>query len=208
VLRTRGASGIGGGMSFCEHPSFPKVIAAPSAVVYGRVTIGAGSSFWPNAVVRAECAEVRIGRVTNLQDFTMVHVGYDHPTVIGDFCSITHHATIHGATVGDACLVGIGAVLMDGVVLGAGSIVAGGAVLTEGSVFEPGSIVAGVPARTIKQRDSSRENRMNAWLYHRNAAAYARGEHRAWDGSDFDSWKSALLAELSTDADLRRLADL
>jgi hypothetical protein len=49
---------------------------------------------------------------------------------------------------------------------------------------------------------------MNAWLYHRNAAAYARGEHRAWDGSDFDSWKSALLAELSTDADLRRLADL
>jgi carbonic anhydrase/acetyltransferase-like protein (isoleucine patch superfamily) len=195
-------------MKFHEHPVFPKVLAAPSAVVCGRVAIGGGSSIWPNAVVRSECAEVRIGRVTNLQDFTMVHVGYDHPTIIGDFCSITHHATVHGATVGDACLIGIGAVLMDGVVLGAGSIVAGGAVLTEGSVFEPGSIVAGVPAKAIKRRDSSRENRMNAWLYHRNAAAYARGEHRAWDGSDFDAWKKALLLELATDADLQRLGGL
>jgi carbonic anhydrase/acetyltransferase-like protein (isoleucine patch superfamily) len=94
------------------------------------------------------------------------------------------------------------------VVLGAGSIVAGGAVLTEGSVFEPGSIVAGVPAKAIRRRDSSRENRMNAWLYHRNAAAYARGEHRAWDGSDFDAWKKALLVELATDADLQRLQGL
>jgi len=195
-------------MNFREHPGHPGVLMAPSSAVYGRVAIGAGSSIWPNAVVRAECAEVRIGRVTNLQDFVMIHVGYDHPTVIGDFCSITHHATIHGATVGDGCLVGIGAVLMDGVVLGAGSIVAGGAVLTEGSVFEAGSIVAGLPAKAIKRRDSSRENRMNAWLYHRNAAAYARGEHRAWDGSDFDAWKSLLLAELATDADLRRLDGL
>jgi carbonic anhydrase/acetyltransferase-like protein (isoleucine patch superfamily) len=205
VLRTSGACGIGCGMKLSEHPGFPGVLAAPGATVCGRVAIGAGSSIWPNAVIRSECAEVRIGRVTNLQDFTMIHVGYDHPTVIGDFCSITHHATVHGATVGDACLVGIGAVLMDGVVLGAGSIVAGGAVLTEGSVFEPGSIVAGVPAKAIKRRDSSRENRMNAWLYHRNATAYARGEHRAWDGSDFDRWKSELLAELATDADLARL---
>lgn len=178
---------------------------APTAAIYGRVAIGAGSSVWPNTVARAECQYVRIGRVTNLQDFVMIHVGYDHPTVIGDFCSITHHATVHGATIGDACLVGIGAVLMDGVVLGAGSIVAGGAVLTEGSVFEPGSIVAGVPAKVIKRRDSTRENRMNAWLYHRNAAAYGRGDHRAWEGREFDEWKSVLIAELATDADLARL---
>lgn len=191
-------------MTDTSKPSFPGVFVAPTAAVYGRVGIGAGSSIWPNAVVRAECQHVRIGRVTNLQDFVMVHVGYDHPTVIGDFCSITHHATVHGATVGDACLVGIGAVLMDGVVLGAGSIVAGGAVLTEGSVFEPGSIVAGIPARTVKHRDSARDNRFNAWLYHRNAAAYARGDHRAWDGPEFEEWKSALLVELATDADLRR----
>ena len=137
----------------------------------------------------------------------MIHVGYEHPTVIGDFCSIAHHATVHGATVGDACLVGIGAVLMDGVVLGAGSIVAGGAVLPEGVVFEPGSIVAGVPAKAIRRRDCSRENRFNAWLYHRNAQAYARGDHRAWDGPEFESWKKALFADLATDADLLRLDD-
>lgn len=181
---------------------------APSASLFGRVAIGAGSSVWYNAVVRAECEEVRIGRATNVQDFVMIHVGYDHPTVIGDLCSITHHATVHGATVGDACLIGIGAVLMDGVVLGEGSIVAGGAVLTEGSVFEPGSIVAGVPAKAIRRRDCSRENRLNAWLYHRNAQAYGRGEYRAWSGPEFERWKAALAAEVSTGADRRRLDEL
>lgn len=184
---------------------FPGVFTAQSAAIFGDVAIGAGSSVWTNAVVRAECQSVRIGRLVNLQDFVMIHVGYDHPTTIGDFCSITHHATVHGATVGDACLVGIGAVLMDGVVLGAGSIVAGGAVLTEGSVFEPGSVVAGIPAKVIRRRDSTRENRLNAWLYHRNAAAYARGDHRAWDGSEFEAWKARLIEELASDADLRRL---
>lgn len=205
LLRTRRECGIGVGMSEPRSGRFAGVHVAASAQIYGEVAIGAGSSVWPNAVVRAECRHVRIGRVTNLQDFVMIHVGYDHPTEIGDFCSITHHATIHGATVGDACLVGIGAVLMDGVVLGAGSIVAGGAVLTEGSVFEPGSIVAGVPAKAIKRRDSTRENRLNAWLYHRNALAYARGDHRAWHGEEFERWKAGLLGELETDADLERL---
>jgi carbonic anhydrase/acetyltransferase-like protein (isoleucine patch superfamily) len=184
------------------------VFVAPSALLFGEVSIGAGSSVWHNAVVRAECQFVRVGRVSNLQDFVMVHVGYDHPTVIGDFCSIAHHATVHGAVLGDACLVGIGAVLMDGVVVGEGSIVAGGAVLTEGSVFEPGSIIAGVPAKAVKRRDSSRANRMNAWLYHRNADAYRRGEHRAWTGEEFERWKAVLLAELGSDADLARLAAL
>lgn len=178
---------------------------APGAQLYGQVEIGAGSSVWPHAVVRSECGSVRVGRLSNLQDFVMIHVGYDSPTVIGDFCSIAHHATVHGATVGDDCLVGIGAVLMDGVVLGAGSIVAGGAVLTEGSVFEPGTIVAGIPAKAVKRRDCARENRMNAWLYHRNSLAYARGEHRAWEGTDFERWKQDLLVELATDADRNRL---
>jgi carbonic anhydrase/acetyltransferase-like protein (isoleucine patch superfamily) len=190
------------------HADFAGVFSMPSAAVFGDVRIGRGSSLWMHAVIRAECQHVRIGRCSNLQDFSMVHVGYDHPTVIGDFCSITHHATVHGATVGDACLIGIGAVLMDGVVLGAGSIVAGGAVLREGSVFGPGSIVAGVPARAIRQLDCARENRMNAWLYHRNAAAYARGEHRAWDGPGFEQWKAELIRELGTDADLLRLDGL
>lgn len=191
-----------------EDDRWSGVLLARSAAIYGQVAIGEGSSVWPNALVRAESHQVKIGRLTNLQDFVMIHIGYDHPTIIGDFCSITHHATVHGATVGDACLVGVGAVLMDGVVLGAGSIVAGGAVLTEGSVFEPGSVVAGVPAKALKRRDSSRENRVNAWLYHRNALAYARGEHRAWTGPEFEAWKEGLLAEVAVDEDLARLDSL
>jgi len=140
---------------------------------------------WPQCVLRAECQEIRIGRHTNLQDFVMVHVGYDDPTVIGDFCSITHRATIHGATIEDDCLIGIAAIVMDRAVVGRGSIVAPGAVVTEGSVIPSGSIAAGVPARVIKTRDSAAENRLNAWNYWLNARAYARGEHRAWDGAEF-----------------------
>ena len=163
----------------------PGAWIAPSAELYGRVTIGEGSSLWPQCVIRAECQEVRIGRHTNLQDFVMIHVGYDHATIIGDFCSITHHATVHGATIEDCCLIGINAVIMDGAVIGRGSIVAPGAVVTEGKIIPPNAIVAGVPGVVIREQDSSAENQMNAWNYWRNAQAYARGDHRAWDGEGF-----------------------
>ncbi len=175
---------------------------APSAQLYGRISIAAGSSVWHNAVLRSECMEIRIGRMTNIQDFVMVHVGYDDSTVIGDYCSITHHATIHGCRIGDHCLVGIGAVVMEGVEIGAGSIVAGGAVVPEGKVFGPGSIVAGVPAKRIAERDSARANRMNAWLYHRNAQLTRSGELRAWEGPEFERWRAAKQAEVDADRDL------
>ena len=178
----------------------PDAWIAPSAEVYGRVTIGAGSSVWPHAVIRAECQQVTIGRATNLQDFVMVHVGYEHPTRIGDHCSITHHATVHGATLEDDCMVGIGAVLMDGAVIGRGSIVAPGAVVREGMVVPPHSIVAGVPAKVVRERDSTVANRMNALNYQRNAAAYRRGEHRAWDGDEFRTWVWETLRELNDTA--------
>lgn len=161
---------------------------ADSAELYGQITIGAGSSVWPKCVIRAEAQEVVIGRHTNVQDFVMIHIGYDVPTHIGDFCSITHHATVHGATVEDDCLIGINAVIMDGAVIGQGSIVAPGAVVTEGTIIPPHSIVAGVPGKVIKTRDSSAENRLNAWNYHRNAQAFRRGDHRAWHGEDFKTF--------------------
>lgn len=169
----------------------------PSALLYGRVSVGEGSSIWPHCVVRAECHEVEIGHHTNLQDFVMVHVGFEHPTRIGDFCSITHQACIHGAVIEDDCLVGIHAVIMDGAVIGRGSIVAPGAIVTEGTVVPPHSIVAGVPAKVIKQRDSTAENRLNAWSYHRNARAYAEGNHRAWDGADWEAWREQKRREIA-----------
>jgi carbonic anhydrase/acetyltransferase-like protein (isoleucine patch superfamily) len=174
---------------------------APSAQLSGRITVGAGSSVWHNAVARAECEGIRIGRLSNIQDFVMIHVGYDHPTSIGDFCSITHHATVHGCTIEDECLVGINAVVMDGAVIGRGSIVAGGAMVTEGKVFPPQAIIAGVPARQIGERDSGRENRMNAWMYHYNAEATRAGNFRAWVGPAYEAWHRAKSAEVEAGRD-------
>lgn len=183
----------------------PQVFVAPTAQIFGNVQIGPESSIWHNVVIRAESHFVRVGRYTNLQDFVMIHIGYDNATEIGDFCSITHHATIHGCKIEDDCLVGIGAVVMDGAIIGRGSIVAGGAMVRENAVFTAGSIIAGVPAKQIGERDSARGNRRNARLYHRNAEAVKRGDHRAWTGPEYERWLQKLDEKLETDADLTGL---
>lgn len=180
----------------------PSVWAHESSYLYGRVAIGQGSSVWPNVVMRAEMHHIEIGRMTNIQDFVMIHTGATTPTIIGDFCSITHHCTIHGATIGDACLIGINATIMDGAVIGAGSIVAGGAFVPEGKEYPPNSIIMGAPAKVKAERDNHQANRMNAWLYNRNAEFYAQGRHDAWSSDDFDAWREAKAAEIATDADL------
>src|SRR5262245_11410049 len=159
----------------------------PTARVYGRVEIGADCSLWPYTVIRAEGAHVRIGRCTNLQDHTMVHVGYRTATVVGDNCSITHRAVLHGCTIGDNCLIGIGATVMEGAVIGENSIVAGHAYVADNTVIPPCSIVMGTPAKVVSTRNSFVANRVNAMLYLRNALAYARGDHRAWDGPGYET---------------------
>ncbi len=180
----------------------PSAWVAPSAQLYGRVQVSADASIWHNAVIRAECHDVRIGRMSNIQDFVMIHVSYECGTVVGEFCSVAHHTTLHGCVVEDHCLVGIGATIMDRAVIGRGSIVAGGAFVKEGSVFPPGSIIAGMPAKVIRERDMARDNRLNAWLYHRNADHYRRGLHRAWDGPEFDAWLAETTARVARDGDL------
>ncbi|MEM1316354.1 MAG: gamma carbonic anhydrase family protein [Pseudomonadota bacterium] len=162
----------------------PAALVHDTALIHGRVRLAAGVSVWPNVVIRAEAHRAEIGANTNLQDFVMVHVGYETPTIVGRNCSITHHVTIHGCEIGDDCLIGINATVMDGAVIGPGSIVAGHAIVTEGAVFPAHSIIAGTPARLVKTRDCAAANRTNAEWYARNAAAYARGVHRVedWDG--------------------------
>ena len=173
----------------------------PTARITGRVSIGEGASIWPFTVIRAESMEVRIGRRTNLQDHVMVHIGYTTPTIIGDNCSITHRVVLHGCTVGDDCLIGVGATVMDGAVIGEGSIIAGHSFVREGQLIPPRSIVMGTPAKVVRTIDSRAANRLNAWLYHRNAQHYARGDHRAWDGPEFEAAhaaeKARIAAELS-----------
>jgi len=161
----------------------------PTALVYGRVRIGEGASLWPHAVVRAELHAVTIGPFANLQDFAMVHVGSATGTHIGAHCSIAHRACVHGAWIGDNCLVGIGATLMDGAVLGENSIVAGHAIVTQNQTIPPNSVVAGVPGRVVASRNNWVATHLNALLYHRNAEAYARGDHRIWSAeAGGDRW--------------------
>jgi carbonic anhydrase/acetyltransferase-like protein (isoleucine patch superfamily) len=172
----------------------------PTVRVYGAVEIGPEASLWPYAVIRAEGFAVRIGRRTNLQDHVMVHVGYNAPTIVGDYCSITHRAVLHGCTIGDNCLIGIGATVMEGVVIGANSIVAGHSYVAENTVIPPNSIVMGTPAKVVRTRNSFVANRVNAMLYLRNALAYARGDHRSWDGPEYEAearrWREEAEREL------------
>ena len=164
----------------------------PTARLFGEVEIAVDASVWCNVVVRAESDRVVIGPRTNIQDFVMIHVGSGTGTVIGADCSITHHVTLHGCTIGDACLIGIGATIMDGCMIGEGSIVAGGAFLKEGTVIPPHSIVMGSPGAVTKTRDNTLANRMNASLYRRNAEAYAVGDYRLWSR---DSFRTEMMAE-------------
>lgn len=163
----------------------------PTARIFGAVEIGEGASLWPYAVVRAESQKVQIGAFSNLQDHVMAHVGYHAPTIIGRYCSITHRVVLHGCTIGDNCLIGIGATLMDGVVVGGNSIVAGHAFLREGTIVPPNSIVMGTPAKVVRTANSYVANRLNAMLYHRNGLAYAKGDHRAWDGPAYEAEMAA-----------------
>ncbi len=152
---------------------------AASAELYGKIEIADGVSIWSNVVMRAESSHIEIGAFTNIQDFTMIHIA-DGPTVIGEYCSITHHCTIHGATIGDNCLIGINATIMDGAVIGENSIIAGNSLVREGAVIPANSIVAGTPAKVIAQRNNFVANRLNALAYYDNGIAYSQDNHRVW----------------------------
>jgi len=125
-----------------------------AAVVIGDVSIGAESSVWPAAVVRGDVHRIRIGARTNIQDGAVLHVTHVHDDApgghaleIGDEVTVGHRAVLHGCQVGDRCLIGIGATLLDGVVVPKGTIVAAGALVTPGKHLEPGYLWLGAPAR-------------------------------------------------------------
>jgi len=108
----------------------------------------------------------------------MVHVGNDTPTIVGEDCSITHRVTLHGCEIGDRCLIGINATIMDGAKIGANSIVAGHAIVMQNQTFPENSVIAGVPAKLIATRDSGKANLLNARFYEAIARGLARGEER------------------------------
>ncbi|WP_430398857.1 gamma carbonic anhydrase family protein [Ferrovibrio sp.] len=152
-----------------------------TAHIYGKVRLEKGSSVWINVAMRAENFEIVVGEYTNIQDFSMIHIGGQTATHIGSHCSITHHCNIHGCTIGDNCLIGIGATIMDGCVIGNNCIIGGAAFLKEGTVIPDNSVVVGAPGKVIKTQNNYVRNRLNAYLYYRNALAYKQGQYREWD---------------------------
>ena len=124
---------------------------APNATIVGDVTMGSDCSIWFNAVLRGDVHYIKMGNKVNVQDGAVIHCTYlKHPTTIGNNVSIGHNALVHGCTIHDNVLIGMGSIVMDGCVVHSNSIVAAGAVVLEGTIVEEGSIYAGVPAKKVK----------------------------------------------------------
>jgi len=130
--------------------------------IIGDVVIGENSSVWYNTVIRGDVNYIRIGSGTNIQDMSMLHVTIKkHPLIIGNNVTIAHSVTLHGCTVRDNAMIGIGAICLDGSVIESNSIVAAGAVVLEGFVVPEGTLVAGVPAKVVKKLNSEEIEHLN-----------------------------------------------
>lgn len=142
ILSVRGKTPILGGNNF----------VAPNATIIGDVVIGEDCSIWFNAVIRGDVNSIKIGNKVNVQDGVMIHCTYQKTTTnIGNNVSIGHNAVIHGCTIHDNVLVGIGAIIMDGCIVHSNAIIAAGAVVLKDTIVEEGSIYGGVPAQKIKE---------------------------------------------------------
>ena len=128
----------------------PTAFIASGAVVLGDVSLGRDASIWYNCVVRGDMAPIVIGEETNIQDLTVVHVDEGVPCTIGRRVGVGHRAILHGCTIGDGALIGMGAVLLNGVRVGAGAVIGAGAVLAEGLEVPSGMLVLGIPGRVVR----------------------------------------------------------
>ncbi|MGJ8639308.1 MAG: gamma carbonic anhydrase family protein [Opitutaceae bacterium] len=124
---------------------------AKGAVVIGSVSLGPNSSVWHGSVLRADINSIEIGEASNVQDGTMVHLSDDYGVKVGKYVTIGHAAMIHACEIGDGCLIGMKATILDGAVIGAESIVGAGALVTKGTIVPEGSLVIGMPAKVVRQ---------------------------------------------------------
>jgi carbonic anhydrase/acetyltransferase-like protein (isoleucine patch superfamily) len=175
--------GIGGKEPRVDGDAF----VAPTASVIGDVTLHAGASVWYGAVLRGDVERISVGASSNVQDNCTLHADPGFPVTVGERVSIGHNAVVHGATVGDDCLIGMGATVLNGAVIGAGSLVAAQALVPQGMEVPPGSLVAGVPAKV--RRELSPEERegltLNGTMYAELAKAHheVHGEPRRSGGA-------------------------
>jgi carbonic anhydrase/acetyltransferase-like protein (isoleucine patch superfamily) len=157
----------------------PTAFIAPTASVMGDVALGEESSVWYGAVLRGDMAAITIGARTNLQDGTIVHVDAGVPCTVGARVGVGHRVILHGCTVEDDCLIGMGSVLLNGVRIGTGSVVAAGAVVPEGMTVPPGSLVMGVPGRIVRPVGEALAKRIaGTWAHYvEQARAHRAGKY-------------------------------
>lgn len=158
----------------------PTAWVAPSAELVSDVHLGEGASVWFGAVVRADNTPIVIGARSNVQEGAMLHSDPGAPLTVGADCTVGHHAILHGCTLGDAVLVGMGAILLNRVVIGDECLVGAGALVTEGKRFPPGQLIVGSPARAVRAlTDAERAGlRLSAAHYVDKARACAEGWRR------------------------------
>ena len=161
---------------FHPHQTHPTAFIAPGAVLVGDVTLGQQASVWFNATLRGDVEAIAVGPRSNIQEGCILHADPGYPTLIGAGVTVGHGAVVHGARVGDNCLVGIRAVLLNGSVVGENSIVGACALLTEGKVYPPNSLLLGMPARVARELTPQEieANRGSAARYVARAAAFSQ----------------------------------
>lgn len=150
---------------------------APDATLIGNIRIGRNVGFWFGVVIRGDGELITIGADTNVQEHTIMHTDPGFPLTIGKGCTIGHRALLHGCTVGDNSLIGMGAVLLNGARIGANSLVGAGALVTEGKAFEAGKLILGSPARVMRALTPAQLAGIgtSAEIYVKNARRYAAG---------------------------------
>jgi carbonic anhydrase/acetyltransferase-like protein (isoleucine patch superfamily) len=153
---------------------------APSAELIGDVVLGKDASVWFGSVIRADNTQITVGARSNVQEGAMGHSDPGAPLTIGEDCTIGHHAILHGCTIGDRVLIGMGATILNHAVIGEDSLVGAGALVTEGKVFPPGSLIVGSPARAVRELDAAAKAMLlvSAQHYVSNARRYAAGLRR------------------------------
>ena len=145
-----------------------------SAQVLGDVEIGENSSVWLNAVIRGDIFAIRIGQNSNVQDCSVLHgMRYKYGVILGDFVTVGHSSTLHGCTIGDRCLIGMGAVVLNNAKIGEGCIIAAGTVVPENTVIEPFSLWMGVPGK-FKKRIDDEQSQKTILMYANNYVDYTQ----------------------------------